>query len=208
MAVVGVVEPSPIEVIGAGFNGFVYQRSSVNRTYPIVRIAKDGVGPALSHIDSVWQELVPQSPIRREFMDARFQQMYELFAMINHVFVALAVLGLGVAAMGLFGVAAFVTERRRREVGIRKSMGATSTRIGLVFARDFCTPVVVANVLAWPLGFMVSTVYLNRFVLRAELGIEPFLASLGLTVLVAMVAVASQVVKAARTQPARVLRYE
>ena len=206
--IVGVVEPPPFEVIGGGFNAFVYGLSRGNRIYPIVRVASDGVGPALSHIDSVWQELVPHSPIRREFMDARFQQMYDQFTIIIRVFVALAALGLGVAAMGLFGIAAFVTERRQREVGIRKSMGATATQIGMVFARDFCKPVIVANLMAWPFGFMVSTVYLNRFVQRAELGAEPFLASLGLTVLVALVAVASQVVTAARTQPARVLRHE
>lgn len=208
LEVIGIVERPPFEVLGWGFDAFAYELSPRRAAYPIIRITGDGVGPALSHIDSVWQQLVPQSPIRREFVDARFRQMYELFAMANRVFVALAGIGLLVAAMGLFGIAAFVTNSRRREVGIRKTMGATAIQIALVFLRDFCRPVIVANVLAWPFAFMASMVYLNTFVLRAELGPVPFLVSLGLTIVVAFVAVASQVVAAARTQPARVLRNE
>ena len=208
LEVIGIVERPPFEVLGWGFDAFAYELRPRHATYPIIRIAGDGVGPALSHIDSVWQQLVPHSPIRREFVDARFRQMYELFEMANRVFIALAGLGLLVAAMGLFGIAAFVTNRRRREVGIRKTMGASAVQIALVFLRDFCRPVIIANVLAWPFAFMASMFYLNTFVLRAELGPVPFLASLGLTVFVAVVAVASQVVTAARTQPARVLRNE
>ena len=87
-------------------------------------------------------------------------------------------------------------------------MGATSVQVAVVLVRDFCKPVIFANLLAWPLGFMAATSYLNMFAQRAELGPGPFLASLSLTLLVALVAVASQVVSAARTQPARVLRNE
>ena len=87
-------------------------------------------------------------------------------------------------------------------------MGATADQVALLFLRDFYRPVIVANVLAWPFAFMASMFYLNTFVLRAELGPAPFLASLGLTILVAFVAVASQVVTAAKTLPARVLRNE
>ena len=208
LEVIGVVDQPPFEVFGGGFDAFAYELIPRDDTYPIVRIARDGLGPALSHIDSVWRELVPHSPVRREFVDERFRQMYELFEVANRVFVALAGLGLLVAAMGLFGIAAFVTSSRRREVGIRKSMGATRIQIALLFLRDFCRPVIMANVLAWPFAFMASMLYLNMFVLRTELGPGPFLASLGLTILVAVVAVASQVVTAAKAQPARVLRNE
>ena len=208
MEVIGVVERPPFEVLGWGFDAFAYELKPIRLTYPIVRIASDGVGPALAHIDSVWQELVPNSPIRREFVDTRFRQMYELFEMASRLFVALAGFGLLVAAMGLFGIAVFVTSRRRREVGIRKALGATADQVALLLLRDFYRPVIVANVLAWPFAFMASMFYLNTFVLRAELGPAPFLASLGLTILVAFVAVASQVVTAAKTLPARVLRNE
>ena len=128
--------------------------------------------------------------------------------MANRVFVALAGLGLLVAAMGLFGIAAFVTSRRRWEVGIRKTMGASAIQIALLLLRDFCKPVVIANILAWPFAFMASTFYLNTFVLRAELTPVPFVLSLALSTSVALIAVASQVGSAAQTQPARVLRHE
>ncbi len=206
--IIGVVKRPAFEVVGMGFNEFIYQLGESNSTYPIVRIDRDRVGPALAHIDSVWSELVPQSPTRRQFLEYRFQQLYSSYEMSNRVLVVLAGLGLGVAAMGLFGIAAFVAARRRQEVGIRKTMGATTLQVAVGLVRDFCKPVIVANLLAWPLGFMAATTYLNTFAQRAELGPGPFLASLGLTVFVALVAVANQVITAARTQPARVLRYE
>ena len=204
--VIGVVARPSFEVLGS--DEFVYTLSRSRHTFPIIRIDGNNVGPALAHIDSVWSELAPQSPIRREFLEARFRQLYSSYEMTNRVLIALVVLGLCVAAMGLFGIAAFIAAHRRQQVGIRKTMGATSLQVALSLVQDFCKPVIVANLLAWPLGFVAATSYLDAFVQRAELGPEPFLASLGLTVLVALVAVASQVVKAARTQPARVLRYE
>ncbi len=130
------------------------------------------------------------------------------YEMTNRVLVALVGLGLCVAAMGLFGIAAFMAAHRRQQVGIRKTLGATSLQVALGLIQDFCKPVIVANLLAWPLGFMAATSYLDAFSQRAELGPEPFLASLGLTILVALLAVASQVITAAKTQPARVLRHE
>lgn len=208
MEVIGVVERPAFEVLGWGFDAFAYELRPRRATYPIIRIASDGVAPALAHIDSVWQELVPHSPIRREFVDARFRRMYEMFEMTSQVVVGLAGLGLLVAAMGLFGIAVFVTDRRRREVGIRKALGASTIQVALLFLRDFYRPVILANLLAWPFAFMASMFYLNTFVLRAELGPTHFLASLVLTVLVASVAVASQVAKAATTQPSLVLRNE
>ncbi len=88
--VIGVVGRPPFEFLGWGFDAFAYELMPSNGAYPIIRIAKDGVGPAISHIDSVWQELVPHSPIRREFVNARFQEMYGFFETVNRVFVAVA----------------------------------------------------------------------------------------------------------------------
>ena len=208
MEVLGVVERPPFEVLGWGFDAFAYELKPKRVSYPIIRIASDGLGPALAHIDAVWRELVPHSPLRREFVDARFRQIYALFEMVNRAFIALAGFGLLVAAMGLFGIAVFVTGQRRREIGVRKTLGASTAQVALLLLRDFYRPVMIANAIAWPFAFMASMFYLNTFVLRAELGAAPFVLSLILTLLVASVAVASQVFAAATIQPAQVLRNE
>jgi len=110
--------------------------------------------------------------------------------------------------MGLFGMAAFVTARRRREVGIRKSVGAKSGQILRLFLTDFSKPILIANVIAWPLAFIAGRAYLTIFVDRIPLNLTPFLLSLGLTLLIAWLAVATQVLGAARLKPAEILRYE
>ena len=83
MEVIGVVERPPFEVLGWGFDAFAFELNPRRLAYPIIRIASGDAGPALAHIDAVWRELAPHSPIRREFVDARFRQLYALFEMAN-----------------------------------------------------------------------------------------------------------------------------
>ena len=102
----------------------------------------------------------------------------------------------------------YLTNRGRQEIGIRKSLGASSRQILRLLVWDFSKPVLIANILAWPIAFIAVDAYLNMFVDRVPLSLTPFVLSLVITILIAWVAVASQVLLAARVNPAQVLRVE
>ena len=120
----------------------------------------------------------------------------------------LATLSFVIAAMGLVGMAVHVVSRRRREIGVRKTLGASVPRILAMLLVDFSRPIIFANLAIWPIAFFAAYAYLSVFVERAPLTPVPFIMSLLIAVLIACVAVIAQAGKAARVKPAEVLRYE
>jgi putative ABC transport system permease protein len=113
-----------------------------------------------------------------------------------------------ISILGLIGMSMHVIGRRQHEIGVRKTLGASVRSIVQLLLTDFSKPVIVANIIAWPLAFIVMQVYLSVFTERTSLSITPFIASLVITVLIAWLAVAAQATRAARMNPATVLRSE
>ena len=110
--------------------------------------------------------------------------------------------------IGLIGMGTHVAVRRRHEIGVRKTLGASTRQIAVMLLKDFSKPVVAANIIAWPLAYLAANAYLNVFIHRIALSAAPFAASLAITVLIAWAAVGTQAFRAARVRPAAVLRYE
>jgi putative ABC transport system permease protein len=208
--IVGVVEAAPMKVItwGAPQAGIAYYLNPPNTQWPIVRVSRADVTAGLEQIDMAWDRLSPNYPIQRHFLDEDFDRAVSMFENINRLFVMLAVFAFLIASMGLWGMATYLTTRRRREIGVRKSLGAKTRQILKLLVWDFSKPVLIANLAAWPIAYVAVRSYLNLFVDRIPLTPIPFFVGLAVTTLVAWSAVASQVLLAARTQPARVLRHE
>ncbi len=207
--VIGVVETMPISVRERSSAGVVYVLNPSFSQATIVRIDVQKVAESLAYIDRVFQRLLPiGSPQSRMFLDEAFDNVYAAFAAVNRVFVALSILAIAIAGLGLFGMASYMTARRTREIGLRKSQGASSTQVLCLLLSDFSKPVVVANLLAWPVAYGVAVRYLDLFAERMVLTAVPFLIALVVTVLVAGLAVATRVVRAASMSPAEALRHE
>jgi putative ABC transport system permease protein len=128
--------------------------------------------------------------------------------LIATALLSLVVFGFLVAVAGIFGMALFVAERRRHEIGIRKSLGARSRDILRQLAVEFGRPVLVGNIVAWPAAYLLSQIYVGMFLQRASSAVWPYLLGLVLTLGIAWLGVGGQALRAARLQPARVLRYE
>jgi putative ABC transport system permease protein len=200
--VIGVVEHAPRRVIGWGARSFIYVLGEADGMFPIVQVARSNVPAALAHIDSAWQSLAPQSPLRREFADESFARSYRLFGRVSGAFSILA--GFAFAIAMVF----FIATRRRREIGVRKILGASVKRIFRLLMWDFLRPVVVANIIAWPLAYFAARRYLELFMSPTPLTATPFLMSLAATVAIAGSVVVWQAVKSARVAPAALTRYE
>jgi putative ABC transport system permease protein len=208
MRVIGVVETRALAVLGFGSLANVYTLESERATRPIIRVSRQNVQEAVAHVEAVWKKLSPNVPLRRVFLDESFERSYRFIPMVSSAFAALALFAFLISAMGLIGMATHVTARRKREIGIRKTVGASVGRILGLLLRDFSKPVVIANLLMWPLGYVVMRAYLSMFMVQTSLSVAPFVIALVITAAIACASVALQATKAARLNPAVVLRTE
>jgi putative ABC transport system permease protein len=207
--VIGVVESHSLFLQGFGATSNSYHLAAgVGMQNVIVRLAAEDVRDGVAAAEAVWRRLAPQSTFQRRFTDELFDESFERFRQLSDAFVGLAAFAFFISIVGLFGMAVQVAGRRVHEIGVRKSVGARRTQIVRMLLRDFSKPVVIANLVAWPLGYFAAQTYLGIFIQRIALTPLPFIASLAIVVGVAWAAVGSQALRAARASPATVLRVD
>lgn len=206
--VVGVVDNGFPRIVGPNSDSNIYVQATMGVTTPLVRISRDDIPGALAHIDAVWKELVPKAPARHYFMDQLFNDAYATYANISAILTGLCAFAFIIAVMGLIGMAIHITSRRLREIGIRKTLGASARGVVMMLLRDFSKPVLIANLVAWPFAFVAGRLYFELFTQRATMTPWPFVASLAITVAVAWLAVGGQALRAAAVKPALVLHAE
>lgn len=208
MRIVGVVENRIMVFFNIGdLRASIYTLRG-ELPYEVVKVSKDDVAGGLEHIDAVWKQLAPNVAIERMFVDDVFNRVYETYLRLSQVFSGLAAIAFLISVTGLFGTATLVAGRRMREIGVRKTHGATTASIIGMLLGHFTRPVVIANVVVWPLAFMAARAYLDTFRNPVSLGALPFILSLLITCAIALLAIGLQTLRAARTRPADVLRYE
>lgn len=207
LRIIGVVEDTPLHIYSGGLHSNYFFVVPVLELV-LARIKHDDVPGALRAIDTMWERLRPGFPASRRFLDEIFDQSYKVFSRINLLFTTLAVIAIIIAIVGLLGLAAQVANRRIHEIGIRKTLGARAREIARMLLTDFTRPVVIANLIAWPLAYIGASAYLSVFMHRIALTPLPFVASLLLTTSIAASVVARQAFSAARVRPAAVLNHE
>lgn len=209
LTIVGVVANRALEIASIGYAPtHVFTLSPSEARNVLVRPAAGRVAGAHAQIERVWRDLYPASTARPEALDELFARSYSVVERFGNVFVWLALLAFGVASIGLISMVTFVVSLRQREVGIRKILGASKRRVARMLLLDFVKPVLVANLVAWPVGFALASAYLSIFYVRAPVTITPFLLCLALTLGVAVLVVTYQARGSSRLRPAAVLKYE
>ncbi|HEY0112489.1 MAG TPA: ABC transporter permease [Allosphingosinicella sp.] len=161
-----------------------------------------------SQVEAVWKRTIPQVPFSGRFAEDIVREQYEQEAARGQLFAAFAILAVIIACLGLFGLAAFTAERRTKEIGIRKVLGARSRDIVKLLAWQFSKPVLIANLIAWPVAWWLMRDWLNGFDSRIPLGPTPFLLAGALALAIAIGTIASHALKVARSNPIVALRYE
>jgi putative ABC transport system permease protein len=206
--VIGVTETETTQ-LQPGMMGTMYLFSPASPSggqYPLIRVARQDVAGAVAAINQVWDSLSPQTPARIRFFDELFEQSYRRYARVGQLFTLLAGAAFAIASIGLLGMAAHAVGRRRHEIGVRKVLGSTSLGIVRLLLVDFSKPILIANLLAWPLAYVAAEAYLASFAHRVTLTPAPFALSLAITLAIAWLAVIGEVLKAASVRPAEVLR--
>ena len=156
----------------------------------------------------IWRNLAPEVPFDGAFADQRLAELYRTDRARGQTFAGFALLAIVIACLGLFGLAAFTAERRTREIGIRKVFGARVKDIVKLLAWQFSKPVILANLIAWPVAWWLMRDWLNGFDARIDLGPTPFLIAGLLALAIAVGTISGHAVKVARANPIHALRYE
>jgi len=176
--------------------------------YMLIRIPPENISGTLKFIENTWNRLIPHYPFEYMFLDEAFDRMYRNEQTIGTLLKYFAILAVFVACLGLFGLASFTAEQRTKEIGIRKVLGASTSQITLLLCREFFLLVILANLIAWPAAYFVMKNWLQNYAYKTNVGWLIFLGAMGLAVIIAIISVSYQAVRAALANPANSLRYE
>jgi putative ABC transport system permease protein len=174
----------------------------------LVKIAPEKMPQTLAYIKNVFEEVSPGFPFDYDFIDDLFNQIYSPLQFINGILNAFTGIALFISCFGLFGLASLLTEQRKKEVGIRKVLGASASGILTLLSRKFLLTVLAANIIAVPIAYFAARQFLNLFVYRTAVDPLVFLIAALLTFAIALATVSFQVLKTARVNPVDCLRYE
>ena len=182
----------------------------VNRqlNYMFVRIKSQNMSDTIKFLRSQWERYNPQHPFEYAFVDRLLGNMYRNEERVKTLFNYFTFLAILISCLGLFGLAFYLTEQRTKEIGVRKVLGASVPRIVLMLSKDFLKWVLVANIIAWPAAYYFMDKWLQNFAYRANMEIGLFLLSGTLALIIALLTVSYQSIKAATVNPADSLRYE
>jgi len=160
------------------------------------------------YVENTWRELNPSQPIRMSFLDDNFDAMYAAEDKQITLFNLFSALAIFIACMGLYGLASFATQKRTKEIGIRKVIGASVFDIVVLISAEFSTQVLVANIIAWPIAWWLMESWLANFVYRIDISVMPFIISTTIAFLIAWLTVGGLAAMAAKSRPLEALRYE
>lgn len=209
--IIGVVDEDMMRVDSRGTAGYLYvfgpNSPSTGAIFPVIRLDRRNLSAGLEAIDRAWNELSPNTAIGVEFFDDLFQQAYSQYQRVGQMFILLACAAFLIASIGLLGIAVHAASRRRHEIAVRKTLGSSVAGIVRLLLTDFSIPVLIGNLLAWPVGYLAAQTYLSAFAHRIDLTLAPFALSLGITLVIAWAAIIGVVLKAASVRPAEVLRH-
>lgn len=173
-----------------------------------VKISPSNIRDTLSFLKNKWKKFSPGWPFEYFFLDDNYDRLYKSEERLRHVFLTFTFLGIFIACLGLFGLAAFTAEQRTKEIGIRKVLGASVPGIVLLLSKEFIKWVLIANVIAWPVAYFAMGRWLENFAYRISIGWGVFIAAAALALGISLFTVGFQAAKAALANPAESLRYE
>jgi predicted permease len=207
--IIGVVKNFHFQPLYHEVKPFVYMLRPNSGSLAFVRIRPENISGTLGHIQNTMKNIAPGSPAELLFFnDVLTNYIYTTERTARKIAGYFTLLALVISSLGLLGLAAFMAERRTKEIGIRKVVGASVKDVVVMLSRDFTKWVLLSNVIAWPVAYFVMQKLLERYAYRTQIGWEIFLLSGFAALLIAILTVSYQAIKAAKTNPSDSLRYE
>ncbi len=174
----------------------------------VIRLHPNNVTATLSSLEKSWKNIFPAYDFSYRFLDEDFNMLYRSEGRMGNLFKYFTVLAVFIACLGLFGLASFMAEQRTKEVGIRKILGASVFNVVKLLSGEFILLVSIANIIAWPAAYFCMREWLKNFAYHTDPGPGLFILTGTLALIIALITVSIQAVKAARANPVDTLKYE
>ncbi len=179
-----------------------------NLPFYAIRIDTDDLQGTVSRIEENWKQLMPDVPMVYSFLDEDYDRLYAAERTLREVFGVFSFIAVFMACAGLFGLASFMTERRTREIGVRRILGATVFQTAGLLLKEYVYLVLIATALAAPIAYFAMVQWLQMFSYRVDVGPAAFIAAGVVVLAIALMTVSLRVVRVARANPVDALRYE
>ncbi len=216
--IIGVVEDFHYNSLHEDIDSFVFftlpetfiRENNQQEFFPYlnVKVRPDNISATLSSLEQKWNEFNSQEPFSSFFLNEKLNDLYSNEKTSGQIFTIFSVLAIIIACIGLFGLSAYMTEQRTKEIGIRKALGSTSSQIVILLSKDFARLLSLAFLISVPVGYFIMTKWLHNFAYRISPGILVPVITLFITFSIAFLSVSFKAVKAALSDPADSLRYE
>ncbi len=207
-AIVGVMKNFHFQSVRAAIEPFAVLIVPENLYCAVVRLKAGDIPGSLEAVKTAWSSVNSAYPFEFRFFDQDFDMMYRADERMGSVLRVFSVLAIFIACLGLFGLASFTAEQRTKEIGVRKVLGASAPGIAVLLAKEFVRWVLVANLLAWPVAYLVMRKWLQGFAYRTELTLWLFAAAGAGALLLALFTVSFQAIRASLSNPVDALKYE
>ena len=206
--IVGVVKDFHFESLHQEISPIVILLSSTSLSQISIRINSSNIPQTMSFLQGIWSEMRPEYPFSYYFIDENFDQLYRSEENLSRIFSYFAFLSIFIGCLGLFGLASYTAERRTKEIAVRKVLGASTRGLVVLLSKEFTKWVLLANVIAWPIGYLAMSRWLQAFAYRSGIAIGAFFLAGGLAWAIAFLTVSYQTIRASLADPVSSLKYE
>jgi putative ABC transport system permease protein len=211
--VIGVVKDFNVESLHNPVAPFALFHSSsqtydLGKSYVLARLKAGNINKTLSQMESKWKNIALATPFDFSFLDSEFEALYRSDQRMGSIFGIFTILSIFVACLGLFGLAAYTAQKRTKEIGVRKVLGASVQNVVSLLSKDFIKLVLTATIIAFPIAWWGMNKWLNDFAFRINISGWIFIISALIAIGIALATVSFEAVKAAIVNPVKSLRTE
>lgn len=206
--IAGVVNDYNQESLQKSLDPIIFYCTQYGGEFYSMRVRADDLNKTIEHVEDSWNKAFPGNPFIYFFLDDYFNRQYQNEARFGDLFGAFSILAIFIGCLGLFGLSAYTTQQKTKEIGIRKVLGSNDPQIFVLLSKNFVLLILISIVVAVPLTYYFMSLWLDTFAYKQAIPIWVFAAA-GISVLaVALITISFQTVKAMRTNPVDSLRYE
>ncbi len=210
MPIIGVAHDFHHESLRSDIAPYVikFKKEDMNWGYISIKLSPTASSGTLENIESVWGSFTNNYPLQSFFMDENFERKYREEKQNASLAILFTIIGIFIATLGLYGLTSFTVAQRTKEIGVRKTFGASIKNIWFLVAKEIIILILISTAIAWPLIYWVADNWLQNYHYRINLKVTDFLIGLLIALFIAMVTISYRTIKTALVNPAESLRYE